>query len=60
MRAAVKFGLNPLDRPRVEIEDADSGPDPFDTFLDNPSDAYEDLYEKENQVSPVCPAPSTP
>jgi P27 family predicted phage terminase small subunit len=50
MRAAVKFGLNPLDRPRVEAPEAeDEGrPDPFERFLDqgneDPELAY--LYEK--------------
>ena len=36
MKAAVKFGLNPLDRPRVEAPDADddTGDDPFQRFLD--------------------------
>ena len=35
MRAAVKFGLNPLDRPRVEAPEADdAGPDPFERFIE--------------------------
>jgi P27 family predicted phage terminase small subunit len=40
MRAAVKFGLNPLDRPRVEAPEAedDDGRDPFDKFLDDDDD----------------------
>ena len=39
MRAAVKFGLNPLDRPRVEApEAAEEGPDPFQRFLDEGND----------------------
>jgi P27 family predicted phage terminase small subunit len=40
MRAAVKFGLNPLDRPRVEAPEAegDDGRDPFDKFLDGDDD----------------------
>jgi P27 family predicted phage terminase small subunit len=34
MKAAVKLGLNPLDRPRVETpEDDETGPDPFERFL---------------------------
>lgn len=52
MRAAVKFGLNPLDRPRVEVPEAEeenSNGDPFDFDFstsenDDPELAY--LYEK--------------
>lgn len=52
MRAAVKFGLNPLDRPRVEAPEADeetSNGDPFDFDFstsenDDPELAY--LFEK--------------
>lgn len=38
MRAAVKFGLNPLDRPRVEADADDNEIDPFQRFLDEGND----------------------
>lgn len=41
MKTAVKFGINPLDRPRVEVPEADDdndGRDPFDRFLDGDDD----------------------
>jgi len=39
-RVGTKFGLNPLDRPRVEAPEADdeTGPDPFQRFLDEGND----------------------
>src|ERR1039457_7031241 len=48
MRAAVKFGLNPLDRPRVEAPDAeeDNGKDPFDDFLSQNDDPELDYIFK--------------
>jgi P27 family predicted phage terminase small subunit len=48
MRAAVKFGLNPLDRPRVESPEADdeNGPDPFDRFLEQNDDPELDYIFK--------------
>lgn len=48
MRAAVKFGLNPLDRPRVETPEADDDErDPFDRFLDGDDDDPELAYLNE-------------
>jgi P27 family predicted phage terminase small subunit len=46
MKAAVKLGLNPLDRPRIEVtEDADDDSrDPFEKFLDNDDDDPELAY----------------
>jgi len=39
MKTAVKLGLNPLDRSRVEVPEADDeGPDPFEQFLDQADD----------------------
>ena len=40
MKTAVKLGLNPLDRSRVEVPEADdeTGPDPFERFLDQGND----------------------
>ena len=48
MKTAVKLGLNPLDRSRIETPEAeDDGRDPFDRFLDGDDDDPELAYLNE-------------
>jgi P27 family predicted phage terminase small subunit len=47
MKAAVKFGLNPLDRPRVSSANPSDEDDPFLRFVNNVDDDGDDLYSTE-------------